>query len=275
MNILVVDRDAVATQMLRSKLEPLGHKITEEPVKNDAVERLTKQSFDIIFIDPAPLTSARPIVLSMRRSMKAYPYIFLLSDTISQADALKASVNDLMPKPLNGADLDEKMDNAERLIKLMDRIGDDAFDFPSAGGVIAKSAINQLFLASIDRADRYGERSYLLQISLNNYQDLVKTDGQYSADFAVANLCKYLVLLRRQSDIIGQTAKNEYTLLLQRPIYETEPVEAASRFAESLGKLTDIAHAGGSAVEISVTLLEIPSAKQIVRHVFALTATNV
>ena len=46
-------------------------------------------------------------------------------------------------------------------------------------------------------------------------------------EFAVAKLCRYLVLLRRQSDIIGQTACNEYRLLLQRPAHADEPAEVA------------------------------------------------
>ena len=43
----------------------------------------------------------------------------------------------------------------------------------------------------------------------------------------MAKLCCYLVLLRRQSDIIGQTARNEYRLLLQRPAHADEPAEVA------------------------------------------------
>jgi hypothetical protein len=40
--------------------------------------------------------------------------------------------------------------------------------------------------------------------------------------------------LRRQSDIIAQTGRNEFCLMLQRPLYETEPMEAANRFADAL-----------------------------------------
>ena len=65
--------------------------------------------------------------------------------------------NDLLKKPVSGEKLIVKSENAERMVGLVERIGDDSEDFPSAGGVIAKSAFNQLFLSSIDRADRYGE----------------------------------------------------------------------------------------------------------------------
>lgn len=267
MKILVIDREPMTAQMLRSKLEALGHSVVEEPVKNTAVERVGAEAFDVVFLDPSPLTSPRPVVLNIRRSMKTYPYLFLLSDSISKEEALKAGVNDLYAKPMDVAALDEKMANAERLTKLVAHMGDDSEDFPSAGGVIAKSAINQLFLSAIDRADRYGERTYLLQIAISNYTEIRDLDGPHAAAYAVAKLCQYLVLLRRQSDIIGQTRKYEYTLMLQRPVYETEPVEAANRFAESLSKIEDIVSSGGASVELSVTLVEIPTGAQIVRHV--------
>lgn len=266
MKILVVDRDAFSGQMIRSKLEPLGHQVFEETVKNNAVDRLLRETFDIIFLDPSPLTSPRPIILNIRRNMKNYPYIFLLSDTLSREDAVKSGGNDLIAKPLDPTTLAAKVASAERLIDLVRRIGDDSEDFPSAGGVIAKSAINQLFLSAIDRADRYGERSFMLQIALSNYKEIRDLDGPYAAEYAIAKLCQHLVLLRRQSDIIGQTAKNEYTLLLQRPIYETEPFEAASRFAEALSKFKDIVSSGAARVEITVSLVDVPAGELLLAH---------
>ena len=268
MKILVVDQDALATQLIRSKLEPQGHQIVEEPVKNNAVDRLAKDDFDMVFIDPVPLTEPRQMILNMRRSVKNYPYIILTSETIPVEEAAKSGANDLLSKPLNPEALAEKIVNAERLIELVERIGDDSEDFPSAGGVIAKSAFNQLFLSAMDRADRYGERTFILQISLSNYQDIFDLDGSYAAEFAVAKLSQYLVLLRRQSDIIGQTGKNEYSLLLQRPIYETEPTEAANRFAQELSQFKDLDSSGRTSAEVTVSLLDIPAGALTIQHVF-------
>ena len=268
MKILLVDQDALTTQMVRSKVEALGHMVVEEPVKNNAVDRMAADDFDVVLLDPSPLTSPRPLILNARRSVRNYPYIMLMSETIPQDAALKAGANDLLVKPVDPAALEQKLANAQRLIELVQRIGDDSEDFPSAGGVIAKSAINQLFLSAMDRADRYGERTFILQISLSNHQEILDLDGAYAAEFAVAKLCQYLVLLRRQSDIIGQTGKNEYSLLLQRPIYETEPVEAANRFAEQLAGFGDIDASGKTAVEITVSLLDVPAGAEIISHVF-------
>ena len=271
MKILVVDSDTLATQMIRSLLEVKGHTIVEEPVKNNAIALLEKDAYQVVFIDPAPLNNARPVVLGIRRAMRSYPYIILMSQEIPREDALRAGANEVMVKPIDHTGLEKVMENAERLTSLIKRIGDESEDFPSAGGVIAKSAFNQLFLSGIDRADRYGERSFLVFIGIKNYQDIVAMDGTYAAEYATAKLSQYLVRLRRQSDIIAQTGKNEYCLMLQRPMYETEPMEAANRFADALRRFDDICASENVKVEVAVTLVDLPVGNKIIEHVVTFT----
>lgn len=258
MKILVIDRDTLATQLIRSKLETSGHTIIEETVKNNAIERLQREDFDAVFFDPAPLNNARPVVLGIRRSVRNYPYIVLTSQTMDKTEAMKSGANDVMEKPLDAADLDRKIKNGERLTKLIKRIGDESEDFPSAGGVISKSAFNQLFLSCIDRADRYGERAFMLFIGIKDYDNILAMDGPYAVEYATAKLSQYLVRLRRQSDIIAQTRKAEYCLLLQRPQYETEPIEAANRFADALGGLEDLFSSSDSSIQVYVKLIDLP-----------------
>jgi CheY-like chemotaxis protein len=267
MKILIVDRDDLTRQLIRSKLEPLGYSVSEEPDKNRALDKVAKEEFSLIFIDPSPLTNARPVILNMRRALGHYAYISLLSETILQEEALKAGANDLLAKPLDAQILQERVKNAERLTQLVRRIGDTSEDFLSAGGVIAKSAFNQLFLSGIDRADRYGERTFVLFIAVSNYDKILKMSGAYAADYAVAKLCQHLVRIRRQSDIIGQTARHEYALLLQRPIYETEPMEAANRFALALEDLGPVAAEILTPIEITVTLVDLPIGAVLAEHV--------
>ena len=266
MRILAIDRDEMVLQMVKSRLEGEGHIVYTEQAKNNAVDRLTKEEFDVILLDPTPLTSPRPVILNIRRATKNNPYILLLSESVSLEEAVKAGSNDLLEKPIDPVAFEQKIDNARYFSDLVQRIGDDSEDFPSAGGVIAKSAFNQLFLSAIDRADRYGEQTYILFISLGNYKEILELDGPYAAEYASAKLSQYLVRLRRQSDIIGQTAKHEYALLLQRPLYQTEPVEAANRFAEALGKFDRLKNEGGSIIEVALRLVEVPTGRIIAQR---------
>ncbi len=266
MKILVIDRDTLTTQLIRSKLEAMGHTVIDEAVKNTALERLGREEFDAVFFDPAPQNNARPVVLGIRRAVKNYPYVVLMSQDLSREEALKSGANDVLVKPLDASRLEPIIDNASRLTKLIRRIGDDSEDFPSAGGVIAKSAFNQLFLSGIDRADRYGERTFLVFIGIQNDKEILELDGPYAAEFSAAKLSQYLVRLRRQSDIIAQTGKSEYCLMLQRPMYETEPVDAANRFAEALGKMEDICINELSEVKVYIRLIDLPVGSKITEH---------
>lgn len=266
MRILVSDRDRLASQMITSRLAQGGHEVIEESVKNAAIERVQGQALDLVFFDPAPLTNARPFILGLRRSLSSYAYIVMLTHNIAPEDAMRAGVNHLLAKPLDQEALDGILVHAKRLSELVTWMGDVAQDFPSAGGVIAKSAFNQLFLSAMDRADRYGEPSSLLKIGIDNFQDIALDDGRQAADYVASKLAHHLVRLRRQSDIIGQTGDSEFCLLLQRPQTPQEPIDAANRFAASINELTDIASSGGASTHISVSLINLPTGEKSVEH---------
>lgn len=266
MKILSIDRDTLYTQLIRTRLEESGHVVLEDAVKNNALERLEKEEFDAVILDPAPLNNARPLVISVRRAAKKYPYVILSSQSMDEEEAMRSGANDLLAKPMDGTKLTQMIINAERLTKLVERINDDSEDFPSAGGVIAKSAFNQLFLSALDRADRYGEKSHLLFIRIQNHKDIMDQEGQQVAQMTSAQLSKYLVRLRRQSDIIAQTGKGEYVLLLQRSLYDTEPMEAAARFADALTGVQEIGAHNALPPELVVELLSLPSGGLLAEH---------
>lgn len=266
MKILIIDRDEVSSQILGSKLEDEGYEVVRESVKNEAVARMKKETFEAVFFDPAPLTDARPLMLEIRRVLSAYTYLVLLSQKMAREDAVKIGCNDVLQKPIGDGDAKEKAHNAERMSSLIRWMGDDSEDFPSAGGVISKSAFNQIFRSAIDRSGRYGERAYVVIITVENYDDLKIDFGAYAADYAVSKMAFHLAQMRRQSDIIGQTGKNQYTLLLQRPLSDTEQVEAAARFAAGLEELDEIAPPKCKSVQISVRLINLPSGQLEAEH---------
>ena len=96
-------------------------------------------------------------------------------------------------------------------------------------------------------------------------------DGAYAAEYATAKLSQYLVRLRRQSDIIAQTGKSEFCLMLQRPMYETEPMEAANRFADALRRFDDICASDDVKVEVAVTLVDLPVGQKHIEHIVSFT----
>ncbi len=269
MKILIVDKDVVTSNLLKARLAPLGH-IVEITERNENLDKIVQDGWDIIFFDPSPLTTLRPTVLNIRRNNRRNVYMILLSENLTFKDALAAGFNDFMAKPADMNAMLDKIENAGNLMALQRHLANEKEDFPSAGGVIAKSAFNQLFLACLDRADRYGEVSHIIFITIDNYAEISMEAGPYDANIVSAKLAHHLVRLRRQSDIIAQTKENEYALLLLRPMTESEPIEAAHRFAESLSKCTDIPYDPTKSINIRVCLMRLPTGETGVEHRMAI-----
>lgn len=259
MKILIIDRDDMFSNLMASKMKAAGHDVVTTTIKNDGIEQIGTTRLDAVYFDPAPMTDPKPILLQIRRMVHTYPYLCMVSENGGREAGIRAGCNDGLAKPLDPEALATSLENAVRMGDLVARIGDESYDFPSAGGVISKSAFNQLFRSAIDRVSRYSENAHALFISIPNYDDIKIDDGKYAADYAVSKLAQNLVRLRRQSDILAQTGENEFALLLQRPQTETESVDAAKRFSSALDEQTDITSTGITDLLIDVSLVQLPT----------------
>lgn len=268
MRALIIDHDVDNASLLKARLEQAGHSVTIESGRNQAVQELAANPYDLIFVDPAPLSNPRPMIVSLRRAAyRGYPYVILMGSGTTQRDAILAGANDCLPKPYDPKFIARITENGARLTESIRHMSDVREDFPSAGGIIAKSAFNQLFLSSIDWADRHGERTFVLLIGIKNYDKIKQLDGAYAADHVAAKLAQHIVRLRRKSDIIAQTRKAEYALLL-RTTEESEPQSAAARFAEALGQIDDYAPNPIVDVDLNISLIDLPIGQKLVDYAF-------
>lgn len=266
MKILVIDRDEMFLNRLAGKIREAGHDVIESTVKQGGIEKIATQHIDAIYFDPSPLTDARSILLQIRRMVHNFPYLVLIGQGVTTDAAIKAGCNEALSKPLDTEALTKTLDNAQRMSTLINRLGDVSYDFPSAGGVIAKSAFNQLFLSAMERVSRYDETSRALFIGIKNYDDLQLDEGKFAADQAVSKLAQNLGRLRRQSDILGQTNNHEYALLLQRPLNENEALDAAKRFALAIGQMSDLGENIRTGLKIEIALVDLPSGELEFHH---------
>jgi len=261
MKILVIDRDELVAQMMTTRLEEDGHEVVVETSKSEALELVANQAFDVIFADPSPMKDVRAMALNIRRSSKVRPYIiFMTSDEeITLSDSIQMGCNSLIYKPLDPEHIKTKINNAERLKDFFDNLADTSKDFPSAGGVIAKSAYNQLCLSAMDRGGRYNELTYILSIAVENYDEIKRLDGDYNASYSVSKMAYHMVRLRRLSDVVGQTRENEYSILLQRTEDEKEALDAASRFVATFDEIDDFLPSDGNPITIRLSLIRLPT----------------
>lgn len=274
MKILIIDRDQLASQMISSRLEGEDMVIVEESVKNEAMDRLESETFDLVLVDPSPMKDAQAMVMNIRRMSRSYPYIIIMGEGLDMEAVTHMGGNNFLNKPIDLAEVQEKVSHAQKLQEYASLLADISEDFPSAGGVIAKSAFNQLFLSAIDRGWRYAENAHVLSVSIENYKEIKEMDGDHHAAYGVSKLAHHLVKLRRQSDVIGQVATNKYSLLLQRTSNEKEPEDAAKRFAVTLDEIDDFIPPEGNSLKIRIVLIELPTGKSIFDETILKQAPN-
>ena len=267
MNILIIDQDEVAATLMVSKLKDMEHDVTWRSSKSVATKLFETEQFDCVILDPSPLLQARPVVLDVKRHVGYFPYFLLISQNLDALDPSEmGGVHDMATKPMEPQIFEEKILSAQRYTNLMAQMNDISFDTPNAGGIISKSAFGQLFLSSIDRSDRYEEQTYFLFVCVKNYEDILSMDGAYAADYTMAQLAKTLVDIRRQSDIIGQTNKNEFCVLMRGAASAREPLDATSRFAQVLSESHMINEPNIGPVELSLKLLNVPKCMKVTEH---------
>lgn len=261
MKILIIDRDQLVSQMITSRIEGDDIAIVEEAIKSEAMEKLSKEQFDAVFVDPAPMKDAKAMVMNIRRASRNYPYIIVMGEDLDMGTVIKMGGNNFLNKPVDPQALQQKINSARDLQDYASLLGNTSEDFPSAGGVIAKSAFNQLFLSAIDRSWRYCENSHILSVSIENYKEIRDLDGEFHAGYGISKLAHHLVQVRRQSDVIGQVLVNKYSLLLQRTNNEQEAEDAAKRFAVTLEEINDFIPPEGNSLKIRVALMELPTGR--------------
>lgn len=268
MAILIIDRDEQSAEQIRTMLEEKKVAYDHVLTRDEGMQLMRQKHYDAVVIDPAPQNEIRPFVMASRRMSLEYSYILMTSRTIDRQKALAGGCNELLPKPLDMVAVEQKVESAVRLGQITKQLADESTDFPSKEGVIAKSAFNQLFRACLDRADRYGEQSYMIFVRISNHDEIINKEGVDALNKCALALRKYLSRIRRLSDICGHTESYEYTLLLLRPAKEDEPFLAANRFAETLQEYHDLISLSQTPAEISVSLFTAPAGDVLVEHSF-------
>lgn len=261
MKILVIDKDDLSNQLMLSKMSGSGHDVIVEANKNEAIAMIAEEFFDCIILDPAPLSESRPIIYSIWKNVKTdlKPYLVLLTknEEMTTNEAILAGNNDFLLKPLNSEDVKEKIANAERFLDIFKYLQEEQ-EVVGLKGIINKQGYYQLFLSALDRAYRYGERSLIVFVHISNYKKLKIESTEEELMALHEHVAEKMTLMRRQSDVVGHIGESDYAILLQRPQYETEPLDAIERFSGELDKFTTEMHGKDFTVNFELDLVEIP-----------------
>ncbi|MGB1077113.1 MAG: hypothetical protein ACPG05_02305 [Bdellovibrionales bacterium] len=267
MKVLVLVKSQGEADEVASVVETQGHVCASYSDWDTYIDALRREKHPILLVDQSFFSEHH--VAELRRNSLGYVYIIGVG--VDPAQALKMGLNSCVPNVSDRNSVAGVIDVASNFLIKYQRLSNEMQDFPSSGGVISKSAFNQLFLSSLDRTGRYGEDSYVLFFSIENYKNIIVDDSEYSARHATARLAYHLSKTRRLSDILAQTDDHEYALLFLSPEYKEEPLEATNRFMATLSRIQDYTN-GLSPVEVSLKLYKFPSGVIEQEHSFTVKA---
>ncbi len=261
MKIMVIDRDRETVEKFESlcaKMDDVD--LTIEPIKNNAMETARTEQYDGIFFDPAPQNDEmRGFLIGVRRGSPFYTPVTIMSHNLTAEESLKAGANGFLQKPSDVPAIEQGIKNLKNLMDFQKKLNDESIDFKSKDGVISKSAFLQIFISALDRADRYGEQTFLTIASVSNIDDIRAQHGDDVAEDVCNNLKKYTMRIRRLSDIAGHTAQNELCLMLMRPANADEPKMAIERFADSMGEYAELISTSDAKAVVNVKMMALPS----------------
>jgi len=163
MKIMLIDRDRDVVEAVEGICREMdGVDLTIEPIKNNAIDAARADHYDAIFFDPAPKNEEmRALMIGVRRGNPNYTPVIVMSHQLSLDESRAAGANDYIQKQFDADGFKKKLENLKKLSGFNKQLADESIDFPSKDGVISKSAFNQIFISCLDRADRYGEETYL------------------------------------------------------------------------------------------------------------------
>jgi len=259
MRIVLCDRDRLSTHILAAKLHGWGHHALVETSPPAIVEMLSSHACDMVIIDPAPLASAKPLAIELRRARgAAYAYLMIYAKT-PEKDFAGHGINEALRKPMDPTAFRRTLEGATWLIDLVKRV-----TFPVAGdaqpGLLSHQALAELLIGELDKCHRGGERRSLLKVRVTNSESLRADPDSWSQ--TLDELGAFLAKFRRRSDLCGQVADDEYLLFLHNTPKVEQTLVAARRLAMGL-EWQSSARGDRPAPQFSVQALSLPSGEAV------------
>ena len=126
MNILIVDDNAIALELLRNALQQAGHTVRATRGGREAFDLIRGEEFSLVISDwEMPGMSGVELCRAVRQeNLSRYVYFILLTGHDTQQDkieGLDAGADDFMTKPFDAAELCARVRSAERMLSLETR----------------------------------------------------------------------------------------------------------------------------------------------------------
>lgn len=255
MKVLVADDDTLLLELLRSLLAGFGHMCVTVADGEAAWDHLVRQGADIVISDwLMPGLNGVELCERVRAHPEIeYPYFILLTARGNHSDvltAVRAGVDDHLPKPLDLDVLEQRLIVAERVSALHREIHRTRMQLETANRQLAEAAHRDALTGLGNRLrlnldlpgihSRFEREGYAYNIALfdiDRFKDYNDTHGHQLGDALLTEVGKVFIDELRQGDLIYRYGGEEFLLVLPNRTVE-QAAKAVERFRRAVAKAT-------------------------------------
>jgi diguanylate cyclase (GGDEF)-like protein len=234
MQILIVDDDPVARQILRSSLVRCGYQVIEKADGQAAWEYLQTEPVRFMITDwVMPCMEGLELIRKVRAAnFSKYIYMIILTgkgDKGDMVDGLSAGADDYLVKPFDLNELRARVMIGKRILDLEDRLHSarDQMEIvamhDSTTDLLNRRAIYNHAEAELNRAQRDHQPCCLAMIDIDHFKNVNDHYGHLTGDRALRHVADCIVHSVRSYDWVGRWGGDEFLVVFPN----TDPATAA------------------------------------------------
>ncbi len=183
-NILIVDDDPVILELMGTYIASFGFDHDTADNGLEAVEKLKKKSFTIVFTDM--IMPEMDGMLLLKHIRENYPKIGVIvitgyGHTFTYTDVIKAGASDFISKPFNADELEAKLNRLVRELNLVRQLERHSICDPLTD-LFNRRFFNTKIIAEVQRAERQGYQIYLQLLDVDNLKGYNDARGHLGGD---------------------------------------------------------------------------------------------
>ncbi|MDG2482552.1 MAG: response regulator [Alphaproteobacteria bacterium] len=225
MNVLVVDKDQLATRILTRKLENWGYVAFTATNAYEAERIIERESIRMVVTEiDLPGRSGTELVQLVRGLERPrYTYLIILTgntETTELLDALESGADDLLRKPLNVFEMRIRIKAAKRMLNMEDELREGA-GTDGTTGLVNRNSFRQFFRVIVAENGRTKATGALMYIHVANYTTVRKAHGYKAAEFMMRAVSIALGEIVRTADLAARLSDESFGLCLQNTDWPT------------------------------------------------------
>lgn len=220
MRVLVAEDDGVVRATIVRTIESLGWRAMPAPDGLAALAELSAdQELSLAVLDwMMPGLEGIEVARRVRAVARAhYLYVILVTSRSSRADvlaALRAGVDDLLPKPFDPELLVARLEVGRRVVEAEARSLGRLPGLDELTRLPTKDAIVDRLAREAERCSRVGELLSVALVDVLRLRSLNESEGRAAGDAALRSVAERLRAALRESDSLGRYGGDEFLIAL-------------------------------------------------------------